>query len=184
MSANFEGLSDDGFLGSPYRVARVFGAAVPERNPRTRTGRAGKVRLVGDLGWRDALRLEYRYYTDTWGVKAHTGEVGYSRYFGQNWLADAFVRYYSQNAAIFYSDNAQSETTYVSRNRQLSTFNDMALGAKLAYTLRRVPGRYDLRLNGTYEYTTYKFKDFTDIRTGNLYGYNASIVQVYLSATY
>ncbi|MEO5843514.1 MAG: DUF3570 domain-containing protein, partial [Caldimonas sp.] len=33
MSANFETLSDDGFLGSPYRVARVFGATVPERNP-------------------------------------------------------------------------------------------------------------------------------------------------------
>ena len=31
MSANFEALSDDGYLGSPYRVARVFGAAVPER---------------------------------------------------------------------------------------------------------------------------------------------------------
>jgi hypothetical protein len=47
-----------------------------------------------------------------------------------------------------------------------------------------VPGRYDLRLNGTYEYTRYKFKDFTDIRTGELYGYNASVIQVYLSATY
>ena len=37
MSANFEAISDDGYLGSPYRVARVFGAAVPERNPRTRS---------------------------------------------------------------------------------------------------------------------------------------------------
>jgi hypothetical protein len=32
-SANFELISDSGFLGSPYRAARVFGAAVPERNP-------------------------------------------------------------------------------------------------------------------------------------------------------
>ena len=37
MSLNAEALADDGFLGSPYRVARVFGAVVPERAPRTRS---------------------------------------------------------------------------------------------------------------------------------------------------
>ncbi|MGZ8260067.1 MAG: DUF3570 domain-containing protein [Caldimonas sp.] len=183
-SANFEAISDDGFLGSPYRFARVFGAAVPERNPRTRTSRGAKLRLVGDLGNRDAMHVEYRYFTDTWDIKAHTAEIGYSRYFGQSWLADTFVRYYTQKHALFYSDNALTETTYVSRSRQLSTFNDMAFGAKLSYNLRRVPGRYDLKLNGTYEYTRYKFKDFTDIRTGELYGYGASVIQLYLSATY
>ena len=70
------------------------------------------------------------------------------------------------------------------RNRQLSTFNDMGLGAKLSYDVRKVPGRYDVKLNGTYEYTRYKFKDFTDVRTGSLHTYNASVIQVYLSATY
>ena len=184
MSANFEALSDDGFLGSPYRVARVFGAAVPERNPRTRSGRAIKLRLVGDLGNRDSMHVEYRYFRDTWDIKAHTAEIGYSRYFGENWLADTFFRYYSQSHALFYSDNATSETTYVSRNRQLSTFNDMGLGAKLSYNLRRVPGRYDIKLNGSYEYTRFKFKDFTDLRDGSLYGYASNVIQVYLSATY
>ncbi len=184
MSANFEALSDDGYLGSPYRVARVFGAAVPERNPSTRSGRAIKLRLVGDLGSRDAMHVEYRYFRDTWEIKAHTAEIGYSRYFGENWLADAFYRYYTQQHALFYSDNATSETTYISRNRQLSTFNDMGLGAKLSYNLRRVPGRYDLKLNGSYEYTRFKFKDFTDLRDGSLYGYASHVIQVYLSATY
>jgi hypothetical protein len=183
-SLNFEALSDDGYLGSPYRFARVFGAIVPERNPRTRTGRAAKVRLVGDLGNRDAMHVEYRYFSDTWDIKAHTAEIGYSRYIGDKWLADTFVRYYTQTHALFYSDNAQSETLYISRNRQLSTFNDTSIGFKLAYGLRKVPGSYDLKLNGTYEYTNYKFKDFTDIRTGSLYGYGASVIQLYLSATY
>jgi hypothetical protein len=184
MSANFEALSDDGYLASPYRVARVFGAAVPERTPRTRSGRAVKLRLVGDLGNRDAMHAEYRYFSDTWDIKAHTGEIGYSRYFGENWLADSFFRYYSQTGALFYSDNATSETLYVSRNRQLSTFNNMGLGGRLSYNLRRVPGRYDLKLNGSYEYTRFKFKDFTDLRDGSLYGYASSVIQVYLSATY
>ncbi len=172
MSANFEALSDDGFLGSPYRVARVFGAAVPERNPRTRSG----ARLQ-DCAW-SATSARATPCTsstattrDTWDIKAHTAEIGYSRYFGDSWLADTFIRYYTQKHALFYSDNAPSETVYVSRNRQLSTFYDAGLGAKLSYTVRKVPGRYDLKLNGTYEYTRYKFKDFTDVRTGDLYGY-------------
>jgi hypothetical protein len=130
------------------------------------------------------MHLEYRYFRDTWDIKAHTAEIGYSRYFGENWLADSFFRYYSQTHALFYSDNATSETTYISRNRQLSTFNDMGLGGRLSYTVRRVPGRYDVKLNGSYEYTRFKFKDFTDLRNGELYGYASSVIQVYLSATY
>ena len=184
MSVNVEALSDYGFLGSPYRVARVFGAAVPERNPSTRSARAINLRLIGDLGSRDSMHVGYRYYHDTWSIAAHTAEIGYSRHFGESWLADTFVRYYTQRHALFYSDNAPVETTYVSRNRQLSTFNDFGLGAKVAWTVRKVPGRYDVKLNGAYEYTRFKFKDFTDIRTGNPYATNASIVQLYVTATY
>jgi Protein of unknown function (DUF3570) len=184
VSANFEALSDDGYLGSPYRVARAFGTTVPERNPRTRTGRALKFRLVGDLGSRDSMYVGYRYFTDTWDIKAHTAELGYSRYFGDDWLLDTYLRYYTQTHALFYSDNATTETLYLSRNRQLSTYNDESVGAKLAYGLRHVPGSYDLKLNGALEYTRFKFKDFTDVRTGELYGYSAVIFQVFLSATY
>ena len=184
MSANLEALADDGFLASPYRVARVFGAAVPERDPRTRSARAAKLRVIGDLGARNAAHAEYRYFWDTWGIKAHTTEFGYSRYFGDPWLADAYLRYYTQRRALFYSDNAMTETTYASRNRQLSTFNSVTLGAKLAYTVQKVPGRYEVKVNGAYEYVRYKFSDFTDIRTGSPYAYSANVLQVYVSATY
>ena len=99
-------------------------------------------------------------------------------------MADAYLRYYTQTHALFYSDNATTETVYLSRNRQLSSYNNAAIGAKLQYALRRVPGRYDLKLNGALEYTRYKFKDFTDVRNGELYGYSSVVVQVFLSATY
>lgn len=183
-SVNVEALADDGFLGSPYRVARVFGAAVPERDPRTRSARAIKFRLIGDLGSHDAVHLDYRYFRDTWDIKAHTAEIGYSRYFGDSLLADTFVRGYSQQHALFYSDNATSETTYVSRNRQLSTFTSVGLGAKLSYTVRKVPGSYGVKLNGTYEYVRFRYGDFTDIRTGSPYAFNASVVQMYVSSTF
>lgn len=183
MSANLEIVSDDGFLGSPYRAARVFGAAVPERNPRTRSSRALKFRAIGDLGARNAVRAEYRYFWDNWDIKAHTAELGYSRYFGDLWLADAFGRFYSQQHALFYSDNAPAETLYVSRNRQLSTFNSLGLGAKLSYTWKRVPGKYEVKANGSYELIQFRFKDFTD-RSGSPYSFNANLLQLYVTATF
>ena len=72
----------------------------------------------------------------------------------------------------------------VSRNRQLSTFDSIGLGAKLAYTLRKVPGRYEVKLNGGYEFVRFKYSDFTDIRTGSAYGFNANVLQLYVSATF
>ena len=184
MSANLEVISDDGYLGNAYRAARVFGTTVPERNPRTRTSRAVKFRVVGDLGSRDAARVEYRYFWDTWAIKAHTLEGGYSRYFGEQWLADAFVRVYSQNRAVFYSDNATEQTTYVSRNRQLSTFNSVGLGAKLSYTWKRVPGQYEIKANGAYELVRFNYRDFTDIRSGSPYAFTANVLQLFVSATF
>jgi hypothetical protein len=183
-SVNFEGISDEGFLGSPYRVARVFGAAVPERNPRTRTSRAVQLRVVGDLGSRDSLRAGYRYFFDTWEIKASTVELGYSRYFGERWLGDLYVRGYSQQHAVFYSDNAQVETTYISRNRQLSTFRDVAVGVKGSYAWKKVADKYDVKFNAAFEYQQFKYDDFTDIRTGQLYSYGASILQLYVTATF
>jgi len=184
MSVNAEALSDDGYLGSPYRAARVFGAAVPERNPRTRSARALMLRVKGDLGSRDAISASYRYYRDTWEIKGHTMELGYSRYFGDAWLGDAYLRYYTQGNASFYSDNAQSETLYVSRNRQLSTFHDVALGTKASWTWKKEPGKYEIKLNGALEYARFNFKDFTDLRTGDKYSYGATIFQLFVTGTF
>ncbi len=183
-SVNFEAISDDGYLGSPYRAARVFGAAVPERNPRTRSSRALKFRVIGDLGERNSMRAEYRYFWDTWAIKAHTLETGYSRYFGELWIADATLRLYSQKHALFYSDNAVAETTYVSRNRQLSSFHSVGLGAKVSRSVRSVPGQYEMKANLGFERVHFQFSDFTDIRNGSPYSFNANVLQVYLSATF
>ena len=183
-SVNLEAISDGGYLGNTYRVARVFGAAVPERYPRTRSSRAIQLRATGDMGQRDAVRAQYRYFWDNWDVKAHTVEAGYSRYLGQSFRADAFIRYYPQSAALFYSDNAQSETTYVSRNRQLADFDNVVVGGKLTFDWKNQPGKYDLKANAGLELYNVKYKNFTDVRTGSLYSLRAAVLQLYLTATY
>jgi hypothetical protein len=187
MSANLEVISDSGYLGSPYRAARVFGAAVPEKNPRTRTSRAVKLRSISDTGAlleRSSVRVDYRYFWDTWDIKAQTFEVGGSKYLGQSFLLDVSARLYSQDKALFYSDNAQSETTYISRNRQLSTFKTTAFAAKLTWTLPGWRQGWDSKLTGVLERKQFRFSDFTDSRSGNAYSYNANVVQVYLSSTF
>ena len=183
-SVNAEALADNGYLGSPYRVAYVFGAAVPERVPSTRSSRAVKFRDSGDLGSRDAIQLGYRYFWDTWSIASSTLDLRYSRHFGQEWLVDFTLRQHAQQKALFYSNNAQADTRYISRNRQLSTFTDTGVGGQVAYTLKKVTGQYDLTLNGAYEYVQYKFKDFTDLRTGKAYQYNASVMQVFVSTNF
>ncbi len=183
-TAKLEVVSDDGYLGNPYRAARVFGAFVPERNPRTRTSRALKFGVIADLGQRNAARVEYRYFWDTWAIKAHTLEAGYSRYVGSDWLADGFVRFYRQGQANFYSDDATTDTTYISRNRQLSRFNDFGLGGKLSYTAKRVPGQYELKIVGSIERIRFNYSNFTDVRSGQAYTFNANLLQLYVTATF
>jgi hypothetical protein len=184
MSLNVESVSDDGFLQSPYRVARVFGAAVPERDPSTRTGRAALVRVAGDIGSRSAVRVQYRYFWDTWGIGAHTAEAGYSRHFGERWLVDGYVRYYRQGHALFYSDNFASQMTYMSRNRQLGTFWDAGPGVKATYSAGRIASRFDIKVTTAYQWLRFQYSDFTDIRTGQLYSFNASVLEFFVSATY
>jgi hypothetical protein len=187
-SVNFEGINDEGYLGSPYRAARVFGALVPERVPRTRSSRAFRLGTIGDVGYagtRTAIRASWRHYWDNWDIRAETLEFGGSRYFGERWLADLSLRWYSQTKALFYSDNAPEETLYLSRNRQLSTFTSIGLGGKVTYSFDGpVVSKYNLRLTGAYELKQFRFSDFTDIRSGEKYSYNAHVLQVFVTANF
>ena len=153
----------------------------------TRTSRALKLRSLHDthaLWAGSSLRAEYRYYWDTWDIKAHTLEFGLSKYVAERWLVDASLRSYSQGAALFYSDNATSETLYVSRNRQLSSFKNTSVSARLTYTWPGLPAGLDVKIAGSYEFKRFSFEDFTDVRTGAPYSHNAHVLQATVSATF
>ena len=186
-SANVELVSDDGYLGSPYRAALVFGATVPERVPRTRTGRAIKLRSLGEVGEagnHTALRVECRHYWDTWDIHADTLDLAASRYLGEQWLAELSLRYYKQGKALFYSNNADVETEYITRNRQLGTFNDLSFGFKATYSFGGSAAKYGTKLTGAYQLMQFHYSDFTDVRTGQLYSHRANVLQLYVSANY
>ena len=66
-TVNLEAISGEGFSRQSVPRGRVFGAAVPERVPRTRSSCAAQVRAIGDLGEKNVVTGLYRYHWDTWG---------------------------------------------------------------------------------------------------------------------
>ncbi|HYY17189.1 MAG TPA: DUF3570 domain-containing protein, partial [Gammaproteobacteria bacterium] len=110
-----------GFLENPYKVVEVafidpkqqFRAppggfvgevhALLERRPDVRnqwTWDARYVHYVEPLN--AALHLSYRFYSDDWGIDAHTFEADWGQPLGGGWTITPRIRYYSQEAADFY----------------------------------------------------------------------------------
>jgi hypothetical protein len=182
----YEAITEDGFLSNPYRSARILGAQVPERYPRTRTSHAVALGGIWSPGRDDSVRGSYRYFTDTWDIGAHTFELGYSRYINPRWIADLRLRYYTQDAASFYSDNFDQEYNYMARDKELSTFDSLSAGGALSWDLaRELPLRLQqAKLTLSYDYIRFSYDDFTDVRDGELYEFNSHVFQLYFSAWY
>ncbi|HET8706723.1 MAG TPA: DUF3570 domain-containing protein, partial [Pseudomonadales bacterium] len=69
----YELTNDDGYLANPYRGAIVMGAPIAnEVVPESRTGHAFGFSSVYYLEPRAAFKANYRFYQDTWDIKAHT----------------------------------------------------------------------------------------------------------------
>lgn len=113
--------NSSGFLENPYKVAELFFAdpaaidpvtglvnttsqGVLERRPNRRhqwTFDVGAVQYVPLLD--ASLHFDYRFFHDDWGINAHTFEAAWGQPVGGGWTVTPRVRYYSQDAASFYS---------------------------------------------------------------------------------
>ncbi len=189
LGLSYELIADDGYLNNPYRSALVLGSAVPEEYPRTRDSHAAALKLRKGLDLfdkqelRSALQFDYRLFWDTWDINANTLELAYHQYFGKRWLADLHYRYYSQDKAVFYSDSFSGPFLYMARDKELSTFTDHSLGFKVSYRWAD-RGSFKFSQSFAYDYFKFKYDDFTDLRTGGLYSFNASTAQLFLSFWY
>lgn len=189
VSLDYESVAESGYLNNPYRAARILGTLVPERYPGTRTGNAIALRVINGFALNDklqsSLRLDYRYFWDTWDVRAHTVTVAYQRYINDRILGELHYRYYVQDRASFYGDNFTVELNYMARDKELSSFTDHTVGAKFTYRLSSdSTATAKSTLNVAYDFIKFIYDDFTDVRTGNLYRFNAHVVQLYVSLWY
>jgi hypothetical protein len=83
--------------------------------------------------------IGYRYYKDTFDVKAHTLSAEYFQPFGQGWSVMPLLRYYTQTAAKFYVgiDPNSTEffnlpaTQYLSLDQRLAEYGAFSWGFKV-----------------------------------------------------
>jgi hypothetical protein len=197
-SLNVEASESEGFLNNPYRQVRYRDALSAsgysrqlERYPHTRNGNAAALQLKYYLPWRAALDGNYRYYSDTWGIRGHTYRLGYTHPW-RNWTFDGHARYYTQNRADFYSDlfpffNSQN---FLARDRELATFRSISFGgtASWQFMIPRATWISKGTLNFSYDRLRFNYHDFRDLRvqartpgTEPLYVLDANVMQFFIS---
>jgi hypothetical protein len=202
LSLNYQALTDQGYLQSPYRevvyltpgVGKGW-ATAPQVYPGTHTSNASSGDLKYYLPYRAALDLFYRYYTDTWGIRANTLQLGYTQPW-QHWIFDGTLRYYRQNAANFYNDlfPRAGAQNFEARDRELAAFSSYTVGVGASYEFQvpRAPWIQKNTLNLRYDHLLIDYSDFhtlyntTVIPAGGedelpLYRLDANIIQLFYS---
>jgi hypothetical protein len=173
-SLALEVITDEGFLNNPYRSyrfvnpsdARLF-ALAREIYPRTHTSNAIGLNARYFLPYRAAVHGGYRFFTDTWGIRADTAELGYTHPLGP-WTFDVGYRYYSQGHADFYSDlfERANQQNFLARDKEMSTFKSQALSIGATYEFMRSGWKFIKKgtLNLYYDRIEFDYEDFRDAR--------------------
>jgi hypothetical protein len=200
LGVNYELLTDQGYLANPYRQIRYLSPGAGEGftlanqvYPNTRTSNAASVQLKYYLPYRAALTGQYRYYSDTWGVVAHTVEFDYTHPAWKHWIFDGSLRFYKQSHADFYSDlfPRADYQNFMARDRELAAFTDYTVGVGASYEFHvpSAPWISKSSFNVRVEHLTVDYSDFRnallagEYGAGNepLYKLNANIFQVFAS---
>ena len=216
LSGQYEVITDEGWLNSPYRSVRFLDLTDPrgqglqaEQYPNTRSSNASSIRGKYFLPYRAALDAMYRFYTDTWGIVGHTGELGYvhpldNAWGGGNWIFETRVRYYTQSKADFYQDlfPRRDFANFLARDKELATYSAITagFGATYEFKIQRFPWLSRGQINLRYDHMMVSYDDFRDARLGTLgsfgvvpenpaapgteplYELKANIFQFYISA--
>ena len=199
-------ITDEGYLANPYRSIRYLDSQTglgydlaSQVYPNTHTSTAAQWRAKYFLPYRAAASVSYRYYSDTWGIHGNTIELGYTQPLSNLWILEGRVRHYSQNHATFYSDLFQQpdQQNFEARDQDLAAQIDNTFGFKATYAF--LPDGWKIFKRGTatldISHIQFKYSDFRNIKYYNdtaaggnyapgtepLYGYGATVYQIYLS---
>lgn len=84
-------------------------------------------------------KVSYRFYNDTYGVKAHTFGLELVKSLANGWVVTPGLRYYSQSKASFYYDppfpNGSELTKYYSADQRLASMGAITVGVKVSKEL-------------------------------------------------
>jgi hypothetical protein len=195
-----ETITDEGFLNNPYRSVRYAdeGSPVgysfePELYPHTRTTNAVGLTAKYYVPWRAALQAEYRYFTDTWDIDAHTASIGYVHPMGP-WTYSVKYRWHDQTGAHFFSDlfTRSEATSFRGRDKELSPLTSQTLQLAASYEILRDGWRFVDRgtINFSVDHLQVDYHEFRDLSSGALvgeepfYALDADVFQLYFSFWY
>ena len=204
--ATLEVITDQGLLSNPYRMIRFFDPTAQlgyslgsQVYPNTRTSTAVEGRAKYYLPYRAAASVSYRYFSDTWGIRANTIELGYTHPISNDFIFEGRLRHYSQNHATFYSDIFQfaNQQNFEARDQNLAASTNNSIDGKVTWAFAPEGFLIFKRATASFDVTRIQFKysDFRDIRDFNdtpagggyaagtepLYHFDATIYQVYIS---
>ncbi len=192
--------TDEGFLNNPYRSYYYLDGTIrtpsAEVYPGTRTSGAVAVRGLYYLPYRAALGVEYRLFSDTWGIEAQHWQLHYRHPTKNGWHYEARIRQYDQTHASFYRDlfDSEGQYKYMARDKELSTYSNLTLGLSASYEfkLQAVPWVDKAMLNLSWDHLRFDYKDFRNAEMTDEYGagnepfyrMSANVIQLYLSVWY
>jgi Protein of unknown function (DUF3570) len=205
LNFNYELVTDEGYLNNPYRSYRYLadpldpGAGFQfarEVYPQTRTSDAAALQFRYHLPWRAALGGSYRYFTDDWGIDAHTTQLSYTHAWRDHWTVDIKYRWYQQTGADFYQDlflaPSQDEKDYRARDKELSEFSNQTLSLYLSYQ-RPLSWHYADKAAVTLQYDrlSFDYDNFSDLTDDagspgeeKLYAFDADVFKLIFTVWY
>ena len=127
-----------GYFSDPYKAN--------DNRPETRNSGTFMTRWNHHFdGSEGTARLSYRFYTDSFGVKAHTLLGEYVQPLDYGWTVAPLLRLYSQNQADFYIPTSSpaelsapvppAGQVYSTEDQRLSAFGAMTVGLKISKKL-------------------------------------------------
>ena len=203
-AVNFETVTEEGYLNNPYRVVRYVDpqsalgySFEPELYPNTRTTTAIGLRARYFLPYRAAIEGEYRWFTDTWDIDAHTAALSYIHPWG-DWTFTGKFRWHDQTGAHFYRDifARSQETNFRGRDKELSALTSYTLTLQAAYEFINDDGDpawgfiKRAKVTASLNMLSVDYHDFSDLTALQpvglepLYQLDADIFQLYFSFFY
>ena len=205
LAINYESITDEGFLNNPYRSYRYLNNPndpsagtqfSQEVYPATRTSDSIALRLAYHLPYRAAIKGEYRYFTDDWGIDAQTYQITYTHPFRDNWLFDIKYRAYQQGPADFYQDlfttQSQDSKDYRARDKELSDFDSNTISIGISYQLPSLIEAVERStISFQWDHIQFDYNNFRDLQnstaaTGEepLYQFDADVFKLFFSIWY